>query len=100
MPSTAFPLPHVNQPWIDPETGLPTQVFYQFMAATFPTGVNVLANVMQLTPILFRQLPVDPIEGMFAAVTDSTTNTQNAKISGGGRSHVLAYYDGTAWTVK
>jgi len=99
MPSTAFPLPHVNEAWIDPETGMPTQVFYQFMAATFPTGVDVLGSILQLSPKLFRQLPAHPLEGMIGSVTDSTTNTWGAQIAGGGHFHVLAYYDGKMWTV-
>jgi len=37
---------------------------------------------------------------MQAAVTDSTTNTWGAAITtGGGSNHVLAYCDGTNWTV-
>ena len=38
-------------------------------------------------------------EGSMAAVTDSTTNTWGATISGSGTNHVLAYCDGTNWTV-
>jgi hypothetical protein len=32
-------------------------------------------------------------------VTDSSTNTWGATISGGGSNHVLAYYNGSNWTV-
>jgi len=39
------------------------------------------------------------LEGAKAAVTDSTTNTWGATISGGGSFHVGAYCDGTNWTV-
>lgn len=39
-------------------------------------------------------------EGSMAAVTDSNTSTWGATISGGGSSHVLAYCDGTHWTVE
>lgn len=38
-------------------------------------------------------------EGTQRAVTDSTTNTWGATITGGGANHVLAYCDGTNWTV-
>lgn len=38
-------------------------------------------------------------EGTIAAVTDSTTNTWGATITGAGANHVLAYCDGTNWTV-
>jgi hypothetical protein len=99
MPSPQFPLPQVNQAWIDPENGQPTQTFYQFMAHAFPAGVNTLASVLELVPKLFRQLPSKAMEGMLASVIDSTTNTWGATIAGGGGFHVLAYYDGNAWTV-
>ncbi|HLY99907.1 MAG TPA: hypothetical protein VKT33_12675 [Candidatus Angelobacter sp.] len=38
-------------------------------------------------------------EGSLVAVSDSTTNAWGAAISGGGSHHVLAYCDGTNWTV-
>jgi len=99
VPSKQFPLPQVNQQWIDPSTGQPTQTFYQFMNSVFPRGVDVLADVLRLTPVLFRQLPAKPTEGMLAAVTDSTTAAWGAVIAGGGKFHVLAYYDTVSWTV-
>lgn len=97
MPKTEFPLPHVNQAWVN-DDGTPTQVFYQFLANSFPRGVDVLASVLRLTPLRFRQLP-EPLEGMLASVTDSTTNVWGEVILGGGGFHVLAYYDKTNWTV-
>jgi hypothetical protein len=39
------------------------------------------------------------IEGMMKPVSDSTVNTWGATIIGGGSNHVLAYCDGTNWTV-
>ncbi len=38
-------------------------------------------------------------EGTISPVTDSTTATWGATITGGGTNHVLAYCDGSAWTV-
>jgi hypothetical protein len=38
-------------------------------------------------------------EGEMAPVTDSSTNTWGATIAGKGSNHVLAYCDGTNWTV-
>jgi hypothetical protein len=99
MPAKQFPLPHANQAWVDPATGLPTQTFYQFMASAFPRGVDVLADVLRLTPLLFRQLPARPVEGMLASVSDSAANTFGATVTGGGGSNVLAYYNGRHWTV-
>jgi hypothetical protein len=42
---------------------------------------------------------VSGIEGSMAPVTDSTTSTWGATITGGGSNHVLAYCDGSNWTV-
>ena len=39
------------------------------------------------------------IEGQLGKVTDSTTNTWGATITGGAGFHVLAYCDGSNWTV-
>lgn len=39
------------------------------------------------------------IEGAMASVTDSSTNTWGATITGSSTNHVLAYCDGTNWTV-
>ena len=39
------------------------------------------------------------LEGTTGAVTDSATNTWGATITGSGSNHVLAYCDGTNWTV-
>jgi hypothetical protein len=39
------------------------------------------------------------LEGAMAPVTDSTTVTWGATITGSGANHVLAYCDGTNWTV-
>jgi hypothetical protein len=38
-------------------------------------------------------------EGLLAAITNSTTQTFGATISGGGTYHVLGYCDGTQWSV-
>jgi tRNA-binding EMAP/Myf-like protein len=54
---------------------------------------------MQISPVTFANLPSQPSEGMIAAITDSSTNTWGATISGGGGNHVLAYYNAANWTV-
>ncbi len=51
------------------------------------------------TAVAFAALPAVPVEGMLVAVTDSNTATWGATIAGGGSNHVLAYYNGTNWTV-
>lgn len=60
---------------------------------------DLLARTVRGNAVVFASLPGSPVEGMMAAVTDSTTNTWGATITGSGTNHVLAYYDGTNWTV-
>lgn len=52
----------------------------------------------RLVPTAFASLPT-ATEGMVAAVTDSNTNTWGATIAGGGANNVLAFYNGSNWTV-
>jgi hypothetical protein len=62
-------------------------------------------GVFGTAPLRFSQLPSCPstgtysLEGFEAAITDSTTATFGATISGGGSNHVKAYCNGTNWTV-
>jgi hypothetical protein len=53
------------------------------------------------TPMVFASLPACAAgtEGSFASITDSSTNTWGATITGSSGSHVLGYCDGTNWTV-
>lgn len=57
----------------------------------YPTG--------HLTAVVFGALPASPVTGAYAAVTDSNTVVWGATIAGGGSNHVLAFYNGTNWTV-
>ena len=71
------------------------------------TGVNtsftggVTVNTIQSNATTFANLPscAGGTEGTMRAVTDSTTSTWGATITGAGANHVLAYCDGTNWTV-
>jgi len=66
------------------------------------TAGNVkIAGGAQSAPVAFSALPAcaGGTEGSMRAITDSTTNTWGATISGSGTNHVLAYCDGTNWTV-
>jgi hypothetical protein len=56
---------------------------------------------LRTKPVLFSSLTECAAvrEGSLVAVSDSTTNAWGATISGGGIHHVLAYCDGTSWTV-
>jgi hypothetical protein len=60
-----------------------------------------IANTAFAGPVPFASLPAcsSSIEGSRGAVSDSTTNTWGATVTGGGSNHVLAYCDGTNWTV-
>jgi hypothetical protein len=64
-----------------------------------PTDGGIVANSIRGTAVAFASLPAYPVEGMLVPVTDSNTDTWGATISGGGSNHVLAYYNGTNWTV-
>jgi hypothetical protein len=56
---------------------------------------------LRIDPTAFGNLPTcgSGTQGMLKPVSDSTTNTWGASITGGGSDHVLAYCDGTNWTV-
>jgi hypothetical protein len=56
---------------------------------------------LRIDPTAFRNLPAcaSGREGMLKPVSDSTTNSWGEPITGGGSDHVLAYCDGTNWTV-
>jgi hypothetical protein len=56
---------------------------------------------IQLSVSTFASLPTcnSGAEGTTAGVNDSTTNTWGATITGSGTNHVLAYCDGTQYTV-
>lgn len=66
------------------------------------SGQSVNAPLVKLTPGAFSSLPACAAgtEGTQAAVTDSTTIVWGATIAGSGANHVLAYCDGTHWTVS
>lgn len=73
--------------------------------ATFTDNVVVNTggpvNSFQVGTNLFSALPscTSGVEGTQAPVTDSTTNTWGATITGSGSDHVLAYCDGSVWSV-
>lgn len=68
--------------------------------AVFAMAEHISASSgYQLTPVTFAKLPVAQF-GMIACISDSTVNTWNAIIAGGGGFGVLAFYDGTNWVVR
>lgn len=64
-------------------------------------GKVKFGDVVQIATSTFSGLPsCNPgEEGTLHPVTDSATSTLGATISGSGSNHVLAYCDGTNWTV-
>lgn len=66
-----------------------------------PTTTLNWTGSFSVGPGLFSALPAcaGGTEGTLRGVTDSSTVTWGATITGGSSSHVLAYCDGTNWTV-
>lgn len=66
-----------------------------------PFGIYVAGGGIYHAAVLFAVLPTCNAahEGGWFAVSNSTTNTWGATITGGGANHVVAYCDGTNWTV-
>lgn len=60
---------------------------------------DLKARSVRGTAVAFASLPASPVEGMLVGVTDSNTATWGATVAGGGANHILAYYNGTNWTV-
>jgi hypothetical protein len=48
---------------------------------------------------IFANLPQSPTNGQLAFITDSSTATWGANISGSGANKVLAQWNGSHWTV-
>lgn len=61
--------------------------------------LQAIVPLTQLSPLKFANLPSIPSAGMIVYITDSTTNTWGATITGGGTNGVLGWFNGTAWTV-
>jgi hypothetical protein len=74
-------------------TGAPTGGTLTNGTATC-SGSIVLTSTLGLAPSCSSAT-----EGSYSAFIDSTTTTWGATITGGGANHVLAYCDGTNWTV-
>jgi hypothetical protein len=65
------------------------------------SSAKTFAVPVRIVSVVFSSLPpcAPGTEGMQAAVKDSTTDTWGATVTGGGPNHVLAYCDGSNWTV-
>jgi hypothetical protein len=56
-------------------------------------------SLVSRTTWLFAELPSSPKVGMLRTITDSSTATWGATIAGSGANQVLAWFNGTNWTV-
>lgn len=66
------------------------------------TPATVAFGTLRVVPSTFAAAGtcVAATEGKFAAISDSTTNTWGATVTGGGALHIKEYCDGTNWTVE
>lgn len=60
---------------------------------------HVSAASVRGNAVAYASLPATPVEGMLVGVTDSNTATWGDTVAAGGANHILAYYNGTNWTV-
>ena len=66
-------------------------------AGTTATNYRPLrASAVITAPTTVSTLPSSPTDGMRGFVTDATTTTFAATVTGGGSNHVPVYYDGSA----
>lgn len=63
------------------------------------TGPVAVSGALTHTGVTVANLPASPVAGMVAYVTDSNTVTWGATIAGLSSNKVLAFYNGTNWTV-
>lgn len=69
-----------------------------FTIATL-ASTTVNTTTLKLAQVAFASLPASPVVGMLACVNNSNTAVWGATIAGGGANKVLAFYNGTNWTV-
>jgi hypothetical protein len=75
-------------------------IYVQQARNNLGTGTTTLGKVAILTAA-FASIGTcnAAAEGTLKPVTDSNTNTWGTTVAGGGTNHILAYCDGTNWTV-
>lgn len=72
---------------------------YRSAAGTLKSDGQVVAATIRGAAVTYANRPATPVEGMLVTITDASTATWGATIAGGGANRVLAYYNGTNWTV-
>jgi hypothetical protein len=76
-------------------------IFFEGVTHNNLGGGVTTAGGFQPTAVAFASLPscASGTEGQVRAVTDSNTVTWGANVAGSSTNHILAYCDGTNWTV-
>lgn len=71
------------------------------IAAGFPYNnwADLTLRACEHNADTYANRPGTPVKGMVICVTDSTVNTFGATVAGGGSNSVLAWFNGTNWTV-
>lgn len=59
----------------------------------------ICAKSFYVCDYTYANLPGTPLVGMIACVTDSSVSTWGSTVAAGGANKVLAFYNGTNWTV-
>ena len=92
---------HSYELYLDPLTSAGANDYAIYSAGGKSVLDQLTVNSATVAPVNFSALPAcaSAVEGTSRAVKDSMTNTWGATITGSGSDHVLAYCDGTNWTV-
>lgn len=61
--------------------------------------LKLLCKCCNNDAVVFADLPESPVVGNIATISDSDTDVWGDSISGGGVNIVLAFYNGSEWTV-
>lgn len=88
-------------PYIPPIASPPGQSFLDALQA-ISRGINAQTQVVQANPVksyAFAGLPSPASIGQLAIITNSTTAAWGTIIAGGGANRVLAWFNGSNWTV-
>jgi hypothetical protein len=98
---------HYPSSTLCPVANLGSALRFELVHEDCNSGTGVVAggssagNSFQSMPEVFADLPAcaAATEGAFAAISDSTTNSLGATITGSGTNHVLGYCNKTNWIV-
>ena len=100
FPKPITPVPY-KTPMLANKSDVIEQTIWMRWLGTIVQLVNGLNTYLLVgTGVTVANLPGSPVVGQLAQVTDSLTTTWGANITGGlGGTTVLAWYNGSHWTV-